>query len=119
MEKLLFDASKIDNRTVTDYMVDGWLDAIGHYRIGEALTALHSFRAVATTEYLVPGHITHHIKVKREEHRALYGFNVPPPPGQRWAVDVIETHPQFQGPKAITTIREQEDRSDPSNGRGA
>lgn len=86
-------ASAIDSRTVTDLMAAAWQQVLADVPYDAGVQALIEHRRNSPGAYLEPGHIVQGIRQARERHRELHGIHPSPPPGKRWAVDVIESMP--------------------------
>ena len=91
--ELLILASAIDHRTVDDGIVSVWQQILADTQYKPALQALTDHRRNSPGVYLEPGHIVQGIRQARERHREMHGIHPAPPPGKRWAVDVIESMP--------------------------
>lgn len=88
---LLTEASAIDNRVVSDIAVKAWAAALDGITYEEASAALNEHRK-ASTEYVQPAHIVKLVKADRRARTWDAANSRPfPPPGKRYAVDVIES----------------------------
>jgi hypothetical protein len=89
-EMLLVRASAIDHRAVNDMIVVAWQEVLADVSYQDGVLALVEHRRSQPGVYLEPGHLVQALRVARQRHRELNGIHPPPPPGKRWAVQVIE-----------------------------
>jgi len=87
---LLVRASAIDSRTVSEPMVAAWQEVLADTSYQDGVRALTEHRRTQPGVYLEPGHLVQQVRVARHKRRELHGGHPAPPPGKRWAVDVIE-----------------------------
>lgn len=100
--KLLARASAVDNRIVTDLAAAVWSETLPGMSYDEAASLMDEFRRENADTYLTPGHLVKQRRIRIARNRELNGLHPAPPPGQRWAADVIENDPQYgSGPGGV------------------
>jgi|GEM_PF-2679158 len=103
--KLLARASAIDNRKVTDLAAAVWSDTLLDMPYEEASGLMDEFRRENPDTYLAPGHLVKQKRIRIARNRELNGPHPAPPPGKRWAADVIETDPLYgDGPGGVLVV---------------
>lgn len=109
VSKLLTIASAIDHRTITPEIVNVWHSIIGDVPFDEAQDALTAHRRTRPGVYFEPGHVVEQRRLRIARDREMNGLHPAPPPGKRWAVDVIENDPQFALPGGVRVVRDDDE----------
>lgn len=95
-EQLLIRASAVDSRQIEDEIVVAWQEILADVTYENGIRGLIAHRRNYPGVYLEPGHILQGIRQERRQREERDGIHPPPPPGKRWAVDVIEAMPLRQ-----------------------
>lgn len=103
--KLLTRASTVDNRNVTQIAATVWADTLPDMPYTEAASLLDEWRRENPGVYFEPGHLRQQKLMRVARGREINGPHPAPPPGTRWAVDVIENDPQYGvGPGGVQVV---------------
>lgn len=102
--RLLARASAVDNRKVTQLAAEVWAQTLPNMTYDEASDLMNEFRRENPDVYLTPGHLVKQKRVRLARLREHRGPHPLPPPGKRWAVDIIENDPQFALPGGVKEV---------------
>ncbi|MET8648503.1 hypothetical protein [Nocardia aurea] len=112
--ELLQVANGYDNRKIDNIMAACWSESARRARwtFHEAVDAVHEhFASGKPREYLMPGHVTEHVRASRRypapmsEIRAL---DPPPPASEEKRAEVMRMVAEFANKKAVPPLYEQE-----------
>ena len=90
-EQLLIRASAVDSRQIEDEIVAAWQEILADVSYDKAVRGLIAHRRNHPGVYLEPGHVLQGMREERRQREETTGLHPAPPPGKRWAVDVIES----------------------------
>lgn len=88
--QILIRASAIDSRKISDPTILAWQEVLADVSYPDAIRALVEFRRSSPSVYLEPGHIVQILRRERAREAEIRGPHPAPPPGKRWAADIID-----------------------------